>query len=346
MHREAFVLTPPLPGVALGFYHEDRNGHVIIGHAGDTELFHSDLHLFLNDHVGLFVSFNSAGQHGAVAPLRALLLREFTDRYFPAPALAPLPTWPDARVDGARLVGTYIVNRRSDSSFLRVLQGIGRVKVVMDQDGILTVSALKTPGGAPREWREVGHLYWQEVNGASRLAPRFANGRYLGFTSDNRPPVLLYQPAPWWANLTPLYLAAAYLAVFVLLWPITTMIRARYGARLQLAGSSARAYRLIRLSALADVMLLAGWAALLIVMVGGDIAEQNDAINPGLRLLEVCGVVPLVAALIGIWNVLVVWRDRQRRWPGRLNSLLVLLALCAVVLEVFALHLIGWSVDF
>jgi len=65
MHRQSFQLTPPLPGMALGFYHEDRNGHEIIGHAGDLNLFHSDLHLFLNDGVGLFVSFNSAGKAGA-----------------------------------------------------------------------------------------------------------------------------------------------------------------------------------------------------------------------------------------------------------------------------------------
>jgi CubicO group peptidase (beta-lactamase class C family) len=103
MHAAAFAATPPLPGMALGFYHEDRNGHEIIGHAGDTETFHSDLHLFLNDATGLFVSFNSLGADGGAHLARTLLFREFTDRYFstgrivniPTPALNPTQSvWP------------------------------------------------------------------------------------------------------------------------------------------------------------------------------------------------------------------------------------------------------------
>ena len=346
MHKESFVLTPPLPGVALGFYHEDRNGHVIVGHAGDTGLFHSDLHLFLNDDVGLFVSFNSAGKQGAVAPLRSLLFREFIERYFPAPPNEPLPTWPDAKADGARLVGTYVVNRRPDSSFLRVLSGLQRVEVTLDAEGLLTVSGIKAPGGTPRKWREVGHFYWQEVNGDSHLAPRFVNGRYIGFASDNRPPVMLFQPAPSWSNLTPLFLCSAYLTSFVLLWPITTGIRAHYGLRSKLEGTSAQAYRLTRLGALADLLVLGGWTILIASMLHSDIAEQSDSINPWIRLLEWGGVIPFVVAAIGAWNMLVVWRDSGRRWPARLNALLVLVALLGVVMEVFALHLIGGSVDF
>jgi CubicO group peptidase (beta-lactamase class C family) len=346
MHKEAFVQTPPLPGVALGFYHEDRNGHTIIGHAGDTELFHSDLHLFLDDKLGLFVSFNSAGKDGAVALLRSLIFRQFTDRYFPAPAREPLPTWPDAKADGARMVGAYILNRRSHSNFLRVLSGLSRVNVAMDVNGIITVSALKTPGGALRRWRKVGHLYWEEVDGDSHLAPRFVNGQYVGFTSDVRPPVMLFEPAPPWANLTPLWACFAYLAVFVLVWPISAAVRTRYGQRLPVTGIAAKAYRLIRLGALADLIVLFGWLALLAIMISGDIAEQNDAVNPWLRLLELCGLVTIVSAVIGAWNVTVVWRDQSRSWLAKLHSLLVLLALLGVAMEMFALNLIGWSVEF
>ncbi len=76
--------TPPLSGMALGFYHEDRDGHVIIGHAGDTDAFHSDLHLLLNDGVGLFMSLNSAGKDGAApTSCAAALLDAFMDRYLP-----------------------------------------------------------------------------------------------------------------------------------------------------------------------------------------------------------------------------------------------------------------------
>jgi len=81
-------------------------------------------------------------------------------------------------------------------------------------------------------------------------------------------------------------------------------------------------------------------------MISGDIAEQNDAVNPWLRLLEVCGLVLIVSAVIGAWNVTVVWRDQGRSWLAKLNSVLVLLALLGVAMEMFALNLIGWSVEF
>src|SRR3954447_2694991 len=85
MHAPANQPIAGLPAMALGFYHEDRNGVTIIGHGGDTTMFHSDLHLFLDKGVGLFISMNSTGRMGAAQPLRGRLFAEFTDRYFPAP---------------------------------------------------------------------------------------------------------------------------------------------------------------------------------------------------------------------------------------------------------------------
>ena len=54
-------MAPGVNGFDLGFYQESRNGLRIIGHAGDTEAFHSDLHLLLDKGVGVFMSFNSQG---------------------------------------------------------------------------------------------------------------------------------------------------------------------------------------------------------------------------------------------------------------------------------------------
>ena len=68
MHSPQSRMAPGTNGFDLGFYQENRNGLRIIGHAGDTEAFHSDLHLLLDKNVGLFMSFNGAGTAGAVAP--------------------------------------------------------------------------------------------------------------------------------------------------------------------------------------------------------------------------------------------------------------------------------------
>src|SRR5262249_14714774 len=71
MHSRQFENLPTLNGMCLGFYEETRNGHRIIGHGGDTEYFHSDLHLILDQNIGFFVSYNSAGK-GEVRSREAL----------------------------------------------------------------------------------------------------------------------------------------------------------------------------------------------------------------------------------------------------------------------------------
>src|SRR5258708_14729975 len=61
MHSRQFENHPQLNAMALGFDEETRNGHRIIGHAGDTVCFHSDLHLIPDAKLGFFISYNSAG---------------------------------------------------------------------------------------------------------------------------------------------------------------------------------------------------------------------------------------------------------------------------------------------
>jgi hypothetical protein len=280
------------------------------------------------------------GKGGAVGFVRTQLFRDFTDRYFPAPVTAPLPTWKDAKADGAKLVGTYIMNRRADSNFFRILSLLGQTKVTMDKDGLLSVSAFKSaPGGGVRKWREVGPFYWQDVNGNSRMAARFVDGRLIGFTSDDEPPVLLFQPAPGWSNPLPLMLSWGYILLFVLLWPITAWVRARYGQRFALEGTAAKTYRFVRFAALVDVVIMALWVLVVLSLSGGG----SDAM---LLAAELAGFLSIVAAAIGLWNLLVVWRDSGRSWFGKLSSLLIAIALVGFVWVQFTLHLIGWSTHY
>ena len=92
------------------------NGHrVDLRMAATPVAFHSDLHLFLDDGVGLFVSFNSAGKEGAAHALRSALFEQFADRYFPAPADNAQASTPRPRASNAEmLAGTWSTSRRSD----------------------------------------------------------------------------------------------------------------------------------------------------------------------------------------------------------------------------------------
>jgi CubicO group peptidase (beta-lactamase class C family) len=84
MHAIQPKVYPALHGMALGFYEHSRNGHRVIAHNGGTQFFHSDMHLFLDDGVGVFISLNSPGVDGAASGLHEALFHGFADRYFPA----------------------------------------------------------------------------------------------------------------------------------------------------------------------------------------------------------------------------------------------------------------------
>ena len=80
MHTTGQASVGPLNRMMLGFYETSVNGHRAISHGGDTQWFHSDLQLFPDDGIGIFVSMNSSGREGATGHVRYALARGFADR--------------------------------------------------------------------------------------------------------------------------------------------------------------------------------------------------------------------------------------------------------------------------
>ena len=86
-HSRQLSPSPYINGAGLGFYETWVNGRRLIGHAGDTMYFHTDLALLESENLGVFVSYNSSD----VLPFSARtdLIQAFMDRYYPA-TLPPL----------------------------------------------------------------------------------------------------------------------------------------------------------------------------------------------------------------------------------------------------------------
>jgi len=166
---------PGLPAMALGFYHEDRNGQMIVGHGGDTNWFHSDLHLIVDQGVGLYMSFNSGGKDAAAHVIRARIFEQFMDRYYPDPRPVP-QTIATAKEHGALMAGHYLSTRASASNWLRFIGLLGEAKVTLNADDTISVSALTDPAGVPKRWREVAPWQWREVDGSSLLGATVASG--------------------------------------------------------------------------------------------------------------------------------------------------------------------------
>ena len=87
MHRtRAAYGIGPLDRMLLGFFETNVNGREVIAHLGDTGAFHTSLHLFIDDNTGLYASFNSGGEQGAVNGVRIALFHAVRRPLFPGPA--------------------------------------------------------------------------------------------------------------------------------------------------------------------------------------------------------------------------------------------------------------------
>ena len=111
------LVSPAVNRMLLGFYESNRNGRRVIGHEGDTRVFHSILRLLPDENVGIFVAVNSAGRDEAGRAIRLDVSDAFIDRYFPrqTPPHARVPE-DVARAHAALLVGHYDSSQREESS--------------------------------------------------------------------------------------------------------------------------------------------------------------------------------------------------------------------------------------
>ncbi|MEI9931289.1 MAG: serine hydrolase domain-containing protein [Rhizomicrobium sp.] len=254
MHSEIYQRNPPLPGIGLGFYHEDTNGHIIVGHGGDTVAFHSDLHLIPDVGVGFFYSQNSAGKENS--GVRGPLFRGFMDRYFPAPPRPVEATLKSAKADGAIVAGMYDSSRRSESSFFRIASQ--QTKVMLNNDDTISIADALVLNGEPRRWREVKPFVWREVGGPHLLVAKVADGAAVEIATDLYPQIRVFTRSSFWNSSTwnnPLMIATlSMLFLTAVFWPIKAILRWRYSSPFPLKGRDATLYRLTRVVALIDLV--------------------------------------------------------------------------------------------
>jgi CubicO group peptidase (beta-lactamase class C family) len=325
MQALALATFPPLDGMALGFYEKSINGHRVIGHDGDTVLFHTVLELFPDDHVGIFVALNAAGRDNASFTIRKAVLETFTDRYFPRKAMAATIPIAVARAHASEFVGEYEPTRRSASSFLAGAFILGQVSVVTNDDGSISVSGLNALDGAPRRYREFAPYLWEEKGGHDRLRARVADGRVTAFATDEESPVMSYWSVPWWrsaALLLPAGALALVVLIAVLVWRFVAFFTGRHYRQ---PGTRGRAFWLTTAANLLAIAAAGGWFWVLLLLAEPTGIYQLDQHATGIHLVQFC---TMLAALVGVTAWMFVLIRSMRRWRT--------LALCGLNIAAFA----------
>lgn len=344
-----YSLIPPLNRMELGFFESNVNGREVVGHLGDTAAFHTSLHLFIKDGVGLYVSFNSPGRQGAVGALRAALFEDFADRYFPK---APLETRVDdktARDHAQMMTGLWRNSRRSETSFIAVTGLFGQTEITVGPKGELVIPSLKNAGGRAREWVEVSPFVWNERNGHSRIAAKVVDGKVVRWSMDEIAPFMVFDRVPtgisgaWLKNA--LYLSLAIIALTLVAWPIGWAIRRRYQRTIALTGKPLKAYRASRIMAGLTLALLAGWMTVVTAMFS-DLKNLAGAYDTALLLLQGLGVIVFVGSVgIAGWNLWLTVRA-DRKWTAKLWSVLFFLATLLVLYFAVSFNLLKISTQY
>lgn len=349
MHTSALTLLPPLNRMVLGFYETNINGHRVISHGGDTRYFHSNLHLFLDDDVGLYISMNSTGREGAAGPLRTGLYREFADRYFPGPAVTGAVDEKTAAEHARMISGNYVLSRRLETNLISILNLINSVTVAPNEDGSISVSILNGLHGKPGKWREIAPFVWKEDGENTRLAAEVVDGKVTRFSFDTFAPIIWFERAP--AATSPAWLMPATVAslsillLTVIAWPVAALIRRRYRQPHPFAGRDLRAYRWVRIGALVSALAIIAWVGLTITMLK-NLSMMNSALDPWLIALHVLGSIAVFAGLaLAVWHLVVVWTGK-RRWTSKVWSVLLVLATAVLVWLAVSHHLVGLGVNY
>jgi CubicO group peptidase (beta-lactamase class C family) len=348
MHSRALGLDPAANAMAYGFYEESRNGQRIIGHGGDTDYFHSDLHLLADAGVGFFVSYNSLGR-GEVLLTRTMLWDAFLDRYFPVPPVNS-PTLDSAKNDANAVSGNYISSRRSESLF-KSLALIEEATVSANEDDTISVGEMNglmnDANGKPKRWREVAPMTFRDINGQDSLI----------FKPDNKGRMQLVLPYPFmvfqrvglWEN-SRILLPVAGLSFFMMLLTlllgfVAWLVRRHYGQPLKLTTLEWKlrwAVRIVFALNLVFIVTLSGF----LLFASKHLELLSDSGNIWIWLIQSIGVLGAIGTIVVFYNVIYTWTSKQYQLWGKLQATIFALACLGVLWLFSAGHLLSFNSNY
>lgn len=335
MHTQLFTNHPRLEGNAHGFWERNQNNIRMIGHAGDTDLFHSLLILIPEHQVGFFVSYNSVGGGGAP---REELLEALLDRYYPLPQVSESPSSQELRRKAARYTGHYASTRKVQSTFEKIGSLMSVVKVSLTEEGTLLTQRPGETGD--KQWVMAEPFLFREVGGEETLVFK-ENGELTMFFSHL--PYFGFEKLPWY-EAPPWQFLVLGLMVFVFLttviWPLTALYRVacRRGEKKKKSSFLPRFARYLE----------GGMSGLFLIFLVGVAFLFADAqkLAYGVPLiLKILLVFPLVSSLLalGVLGIMVLsWKDRYWSLCGRIHFTLIFLAGVGFVLFLNYWNLLGF----
>ena len=316
----------PAGYLGLVFFGTKVAGHDSIGHDGDTTTFFSDLKIFPEQGVGVFVSRSGSGEVKAVNQIpnpAAAIARRFLPKA-PEAADAHAATFPS----DPSVAGIYHSSRRAESSFIRFSDLVAERVVKIDGAGNARSYSAIWPFGDGRMLKRVArNLYETPEGGRSAFVDDSGSGSYWAV------PALRLQRVPWSLDarwIVPAFLVSTVIVLLTLLaWPVAALWRYWRKKRWSQDSGDLRKHRAVRLVLLVDAAAIVA-TAVLFIMGSTDLTMLNDALDPLLVALYALAWLGVFGAILALWAATGFWRNGVgSRWSRIHHSLIA--ASCVMI---------------
>jgi CubicO group peptidase (beta-lactamase class C family) len=329
----------PAGYLGLAFFGTKIADRDVIGHVGETLAFFSNLKLFPEQGIGIFVSRDGIGEIGKPreipAPLAAIARRFLP----PGPRVADA----DAAPVNAAVAGIYQISRRADSSVARLDALAQQFVIKIGNDGNPRILSAILPFGDGAPFRRLGsNLY-------------LLSGNHIAFVDDPGAESYLAQPAlrmqrvPWFLDarwIAPAFLASTLVILQTLTaWPLAALWRRWRKRRWSEDGADRRRYLAVRLVLLIDIAVIAV-VAVVFTKAKLDPTMLNDALDPLLLAIYALAWLGVFGAILTLWVAVRFWRSSAgSRWSRVHHSLI---AASSVMIAWFfvTFHIAGTTLNY
>jgi len=336
MHGRLYTPDARLPGTTYGFFDFSDNGQRTIGHSGEAEPMESLLLLLPDQHLGVFVVYNSLGgdpltrQHFGFQ-------RAFFDHYFPAPATEPLQASTGFADRGDRFVGSYKMTRSASTTLEKYLSLFyPTVDVTNPGDGTLFI---ETPYG---DWHvvEEAPLYFRQVDGPYHFLFREDGRGRIAYLFTDYTPMMAFEKLQWYETPgfnVPLLMICLLVFLSVLPVTVTRAIQSRVrGSGRKLAPRRANsAYALMIWISVLNLLFVMG------NMVWGE--QLAFGIPLAYQLVLGLGVLSALLTIGALVYAVLAWKERYWSVAFRIYYTLVTVVALAFVWFLNFWNLLGWQ---
>lgn len=317
--------------MGLQLWLTEYHGVKMVGHGGDTGLFHSMLSIYPELDAAVFISQNGLGVQG-VSDMRNPLVTEFADRYG-APETELPAAVAGSEADAKALAGSYKLSREQRSGVLKLMLPLSQMDIVANKDGTVSLA------GMPGTYRQVKKGEWRLVAGS----PAFGvdafttDGDAIAFLPAHelhRAPAI--ETMPVFAGLLVPALLIGLLASIVAVTGTVSRWRARRHPEMPnpaVLGTAGRWGRRAMGLVGAGMVVAAGGVAIFLNSV--------SSMEPAVIALRIGQLGILAAAVGGVGAAIrAVSAIRQRAWSAAVWAVLVTIA-AAVFVGVLAYYNLG-----